>query len=147
MFSVIQSMLNPNRRRVVLQGTTSEPFETTVGLPQGAVLSPLLYALFINGLAESLKQQHQGVWMWERQVGILLYADDIVLIADSPQQLQQMLDITAEYASQWQFRFNTKPGKSDVVIAPHSEELARECQVHLGWCCSASLARVQIPRS
>ena len=115
---MIRSMLESNKRTVVVQGATSSAFDVTVGLPQGAVLSPLLYALFINGLAMMLKEKHLGVWMWERQVGILLYADDVVLVAESADQLQQMLDCCSDYAAQWQFRFNTKAGKSDVVIAP-----------------------------
>ena len=66
----------------------------------------------------TLKKRNLGVWVFERQVGILLYADDIVLVAESAKELQLMLDCCSEYATQWQFRFNTKPGKSDVVIAP-----------------------------
>jgi len=119
MFSMIRSMLELNKRTVVVQGAASTAFDTTVGLPQGAVLSPLLYALFINGLAETLKERHLGVWVSDRQVGILLYADDVVLVANSPEQLQLMLDCASDYAAQWQFRFNTKPGKSDVVVAPN----------------------------
>jgi hypothetical protein len=132
MFKMIQSMLQVNRRRILVQGATSEEFETSVGLPQGAVLSPLLYALFINGLAETLKEQHYGVWFGARQVGILLYADDIVLVAEDEKMLQAMLDCASAYASQWQFRFNTKPGKSDVVIAPHHEQLAKAAHFTLG---------------
>jgi Reverse transcriptase (RNA-dependent DNA polymerase) len=113
---VLRSMLSACKRRVVVGGESSEQFEPTVGLPQGAVLSPLLYALFINGLAVELKELELGVDVFGRRVSILLYADDIVLIADSPEQLQQMLDHTSRYARQWQFRFNTKPGKSDVVV-------------------------------
>jgi hypothetical protein len=121
MFSIIRGMLESNRRTVVVQGATSSAFDVTVGLPQGAVLSPLLYALFINGLATLLKEKHLGVWMWERQVSLLLYADDIVLVAENAAQLQQMLDCCSEYAAEWQFRFNTKAGKSDVVVAPNGD--------------------------
>jgi hypothetical protein len=121
MFSVLHSMLSRTTRRVVVNGFESEEFTTSVGLPQGAVLSPLLYALFINGLAEQLKQQNLGMLYCDRRIGILLYADDIVLLAETPEQLQRMLDIASQYASQWQFKFNTKPGKSNVVICPHSE--------------------------
>jgi len=125
MFEMLRSMLQMNRRRVVLQGECSDQFETTVGLPQGAVLSPLLYALFINGLAEELKSRGLGVDFFGRRVGILLYADDIVLVAESPEQLQLMLDCASDYAANWQFRFNTKPGKSDVVVAPHKTPVDR----------------------
>ena len=53
-FLLLRSMLTADRRCVVVGGESSQEFETTVGLPQGAVLSPLLYALFINGLAVEL---------------------------------------------------------------------------------------------
>ena len=43
-----------------------------------------------------------------------------------------MLDCAAQYASAWQFRFNTKAGKSDVVIVPHDEELAQSARFYLG---------------
>ena len=51
-----------------------------------------------------------------RQVSVLLYADDIVLLAESAADLQAMLDCAQRYAAQWRFRFNSTAGKSDVVI-------------------------------
>jgi hypothetical protein len=82
------------------------------------VLSPLLYAIFINDLAEVLRSRGLGIDAWGRRVPLLLYADDIVLLASTPEELQQMLDVTSAYARSWQFRFNTKPGKSNVVVVP-----------------------------
>src|SRR6185437_14264826 len=43
-FKILQSMLTANKRQVVVGGEASDSFETTVGLPQGAVLSPWLYS-------------------------------------------------------------------------------------------------------
>lgn len=63
-----------------------------------------------------------GVEIFGRRVCILLYADDIVLLAESAEVLQLMLDYACLYASQWRFRFNAKPGKSEIVIAGPSEE-------------------------
>src|SRR5690349_13488018 len=37
MFSLLRSMLASSPRQVVVDGESSDPFETTVGLPQGAV--------------------------------------------------------------------------------------------------------------
>jgi reverse transcriptase-like protein len=118
MLRFVSSMLSATNRHVAAHGAQSAEFTTTVGLPQGAVLSPLLYAIFINALVDDLKSRGLGVNVFGRKVGILLYADDIVLIAESAEQLQQMLDCTSEYATRWQFRFNTKAGKSDVVVMP-----------------------------
>jgi hypothetical protein len=124
MLRFLGSMLSATNRHVAAHGAQSDEFTTTVGLPQGAVLSPLLYAIFINALVDELKSRGLGVDVFGRRVGILLYADDIVLIAESADRLQEMLDCTSEYASKWQFRFNTKAGKSDVVVTPqvHADE-------------------------
>ena len=51
-----------------------------------------------------------GVWC-----GALLYADDIVLIAESGEELQKMLDMVGRYAELWKFRFNARKSKVMVV--------------------------------
>ena len=40
--------------------------------------------------------------------GELLYADDVVLLAESPDELQKMLDMMGQYAEEWKFSFNKK---------------------------------------
>ena len=45
-----------------------------------------------------------------------MYADDIVLLAESAKDLQKMLDIITQYSRQWRFRVNPKKGKSEVML-------------------------------
>ena len=128
MFDFLCSMLNSNSvRRVAINGGLSDPFEATIGLAQGAVLSPLLFCIFINGLRDALSAKGLGVKFGDRRISLLLYADDVVLIAKSPEQLQQMLDIVSDYAKRWRFRLNTKPGKSNVVPVPASKRNLARC--------------------
>jgi hypothetical protein len=49
-----------------------------------------------------------------RTVGSLLYADDIVLIADTEEELQQMIDVVEKFTSEWRLSLNT--GKSKVMV-------------------------------
>ena len=58
-----------------------------------------------------------GVWC-----GALLYADDIVLIAESGEELQKMLDMVGRYAEIWKFRFNARKSKVMVVGKKNSGE-------------------------
>ena len=45
---------------------------------------------------------------------LLLYADDIVMLAETQKDLQRMLDVVTEYSRKWRFRVNPKKGKSEV---------------------------------
>ena len=45
-----------------------------------------------------------------------MYADDIVLLAESAEDLQRMLDVVTAYSTQWRFRLNPKKGKSEVML-------------------------------
>jgi hypothetical protein len=47
---------------------------------------------------------------------MLLYADDIALLAETPDDLQRMLDVVSEYSRKWRFRVNPKKGKSEVMV-------------------------------
>lgn len=113
-WAMLQAMLARVERCVVVNSVQSDRFPCTAGVPQGAVLSPFLYAVYINGLAVELKNAGFGVDAFGRVVPLLLYADDIVLLARSPAELQRMLDVCAQYSKKWRFAFNT--GKSNVVV-------------------------------
>ena len=73
-----------------------------------AIASPRLYALYINGVVAALKEANvrlgltqDGVW-----AGILLYADDMVLLAPSPQELQEMINVVEKYSNDWRFELS-----------------------------------------
>ena len=55
-----------------------------------------------------------------------MYADDLALVASSPEELQAMLDIVSHYASQWHYQLNSS--KSVILVfgeSPRSRALAR----------------------
>jgi len=79
-------------------------------------MSPILFSLFINGLAREINEKAEGIEVGERRVRLLLYADDIVLLAESASDLQKMLDVVTAYSIQWRFRVNPKKGKSEVML-------------------------------
>ena len=54
-------------------------------------MSPILFALFVNGLAREIKVVGKGVQVGRHRVQLLLYADDIVLISDTQKDLQSWI--------------------------------------------------------
>ena len=67
-------------------------FAVKCGLKKGCPLSPVLFSFFINDLALKIKSTNVGVVCGEDIVSILLFADDIVLFAENPKDLQFRLD-------------------------------------------------------
>ena len=69
-----QSFLSDRRASVVYQNHKSRSFRVRRGAPQGSVLGPVLFSLFINDLPASLPNS----------VSCFLYADDLAIWSSSP---------------------------------------------------------------
>ena len=67
-------------------------FHVNTGLKQGCTLSPMLFNLYINDLAVKLDSLNKGIDIDGTNCSILLFADDIVLITDNPENLQCLLN-------------------------------------------------------
>ena len=95
----VKGFLSNRRQRVVIGDNSSEWVEVTSSVPQGSVLGPLLFTIFINDLPENIKNQCK------------LYADDCKLIgvveeeADL-EQIQADIDSLQLWAKTWQMSFN-----------------------------------------
>ena len=126
---IMKEILNKVIRKVKVGKAESDDFICNTGVPQGSVLSPLQYALFINGLAKELNKEGMGITIFGEKIPILLYADDIILVAEFPQQLQQMFDIAYNFSINWKFEYNTKSGKSNVMICGTRRQISQ----YSGW--------------
>ena len=83
------------------------------GLKQGCLLSPMLFNLCLNDLAVKLKSLGCSIDIDGEVVPIILYADDIVLLAENEQDSQQLLNVLNEWCKEWDMVTNLE--KSNVV--------------------------------
>ena len=103
MFS--QDYLNNRKQRVVLNGSYSSYSTIESGVPQGSVLGPMLFLIYINDLEKNIKSN------------IKFFADDTMLFsivndpAISANNLNHDLDIIQRWAYQWKMEFNPDPTK------------------------------------
>ncbi len=65
-------MTSPNIKRVRVHDAFSLPFSAGSGVPQGSVIGPLLFLLFVNDLPDLLQGK------------ILPFADDVKIISPVP---------------------------------------------------------------
>ena len=104
----LRSFLNDRRARVQLFNVLSNSRRFKQGLPQGSVLSPLLFLFYINDLADELSDKDV----------ILLFADEVPILstarnkADAKRSVQAKVDIVSRWNQQWKLQLNV--GKSKV---------------------------------
>ena len=96
-----KSWLCQRQQRIVLDGSTSSDSEVLSGVPQGTVLGPLMFLLYINDIGNNVSPQ----------TSIKLFADDCLLqrtinSASDEEQLQQDLNTMVEWSNTWLMRFN-----------------------------------------
>ena len=77
---LIQQLYRNHRRKVKTVAGLTEWVPCSKGLKQGCVLSPLLFALYINELGVELEKLG-GVRIGDVVIPAIFFADDIVLLA------------------------------------------------------------------
>ena len=95
--------------KVCWDHSLSESFHVSYGVRQGGVLSPVLFAVYLEELADS----GCGCYWRNLFAGAFCYADDIVLLAPCASALRVMLNICCPYASHHGLKFN--PEKSQLI--------------------------------
>ena len=86
--------------------TISTPFSIESGVRQGGVLSPILFAIYIDEIILSLTNAKLGCTINGVYLGCLLYADDIILLSCSNFCMQGMLNICSAVLNKIDLKFN-----------------------------------------
>ena len=107
---LIQSFLSCRKQRTVLNGQSSNWGDISAGVPQGSILGPLFFLVYINDLAIGLR------------CNVKLFADDTSLftvVEDSNTAASDMnhdLDLISQWAHTWRMSFNPDPQKQAVEL-------------------------------
>ena len=109
---VIRSMYKCIKSKVKNMNTLSSEFTCYLGVRQGECLSPFLFSMYLNDLEQDFIQKGvQGIDVGMLNLCLLLYADDIILLANSADNLQNSLNVLADYCTRWKLTVNTAKTK------------------------------------
>ena len=89
----VQSLYVNGQCTVKINDLFTPLFPVSTGLKQGCKVSPTLFSVYINDLAQEINNLGCGVQIDEDMISTLLYADDIVLISPSAENIQSMLNV------------------------------------------------------
>jgi exonuclease III len=117
--NVIKTLYTGSTATVWIKNSLTEEFETSTGVKQGCLLSPILFSLFINDVDEFLEG---GIDVCGKKVKLLAYADDLVLMASDRRVLQKMICDFKDYCDTWNLRVNLT--KSKIVVFRNGGRLA-----------------------
>ena len=112
----IEIFLTGRRQRVAVNGSYSDWIAVLSGIPQGSVLGPLLFVIFINDLPDCVRSS------------IYLFADDTkiyrrVSSKEDQDELQADLDSLQEWSNRWLLKFHPEKCKTMSIKTPHKSIL------------------------
>ena len=90
----------------MINGEKSQEGNVTSGIPQGSVLGPILFVIYINDLPANVKSQ------------VKMFADDTKLftrvdVPNNHETMQNDLDELVQWSNKWQLKFH--PEKCGVL--------------------------------
>ena len=109
--SAMTSLYKDVKCSVRVNNCMSSWFNVNTGLKQGCKLSPGLFNLYVNDLACKIKSLEKGVNVRGENISILMYADDMVLLAEKEKDLQIMLDELSHWCDTWGMDVNEEKTK------------------------------------
>ncbi len=108
LLSWFKSYLSDRKQRVVYSNASSEWSNVNAGVPQGSILGPLLFLIYINDIVQTINSK------------IRLFADDtsLYIIVDDPSEsatkLNEDINTIHQWSQNWLVTFN--PSKTESMI-------------------------------
>lgn len=120
LIQIISSYLSERTTRVNFRGSSSSSFSVPAGVPQGSILSPHLFNVFINDIPTPEK------------CDLAMYADDTAIICEVPWRhasiltthLSKALEKISAFFSSWKICLN--PSKTEFSVFTKSPKMIRK---------------------
>ena len=112
--NIIKVMYDRSYVHTMVNGTKSCSWKLGNGVRQGGILSPLLFAYYMNDTLDCIASMPDGCFLAEYKANIFCFADDIILMAPSSSGLQRMIDKLMEKMSNLCLKIN--PNKSQYIV-------------------------------
>ena len=103
---------------VKVNGKTTEFFNFTKGVRQGCPLSPILFNIYVNEIFNRVNENNDSnrIYLNNTKVNALMYADDLILLSESKEGLQNLINKVNDFCAERLLCINAKKTKVMVLI-------------------------------
>ena len=111
--------LRNQRARIIWKSERGEYIQIEKGVRQGGILSPFLFKLYIDDVLNDICNSNIGCMLGIKRINILAYADDLVLIAQSKEQLEKLYEILCKGMTDLELSINKNKTKCIIFKQKH----------------------------
>ena len=123
LLKILQNLYSKVKCAVNTPEGITDFFLTLLGVQQGSILSPLLFALYFQDINEFLDDK-DGLSVNGVSFKALLYADDLALTSDMIDGLQRLLDGLRRFCKTWKLSVNMT--KTSILICKKGKKSENE---------------------
>ena len=87
---------------ISINGVDSPALMHNAGVLQGAMISPMLYSLYINDLADTVRTVIPG------KQSVFMHADDVAIVVESEEQLDPLMQILERHSHENNYWYNAR---------------------------------------
>ena len=128
--NIIKSIYLQQKATVRFANETSEENRIKRGVRQGCISSPCLFnIIYTEYLIREALEEGEGINVNGKNITNIRYADDTIILAESEQQLQHMIDELDATCEQYGMTMNAK--KTKTMIVEKTPE--KQCEVNVKW--------------
>ena len=111
---ILQEIYRGNQVFIKLEDGLLQPINTTIGLKQGCVFSPILFNLFINKISQIFDETCSPVEINQVKLNSLLWADDLLLVSQTSTGLQNCIDMMSDFYQELDLQINIEKTSHDI---------------------------------
>ena len=111
--SLIRNLYESQQVKIRIENKESEPAYIGRGVRQGCILSPILFSIYTETIMkEALEDIEEGVKIGGRQIKDIRFADDQVVLAETKEGIQRLMDALNNTIAKYNMKMNIKKTKS-----------------------------------
>ena len=112
--NIVKNLYQNTKKKVKTIHGYTEWVEYDIGVKQGCVLSPLLFSIYMMDMGKRLEELGIGYSIENEILPGIFFADDIVIMAKTKEELMKQIEVIEEYNKKWKLETNME--KSKILI-------------------------------